>query len=131
MESRISQTVFPEMRCFRRTDSPRAKRRVHYSPFGESIGRFWKVRFLSGKIFQENIGFLPCISDFSGPLNRLNALLSLLHPLDHYRTPSVIGSAIGRPLFRPFFGGSPQPPRSNSLGGPNRAIVVLYCLKPL
>ena len=24
----------------------------------------------------------------SGPLNRLNAILSLLHPLDHYRTPS-------------------------------------------
>ena len=30
-------------------------------PFGESIGRFWRVHFLSGKI--ENCGFLPCISD--------------------------------------------------------------------
>ena len=34
----------------------------------------------------------------SGPLNRLNAILSLLQPLDCYRTPSAIGSAIGRPL---------------------------------
>ena len=33
----------------------------------------------------------------SGPLNRLNAILSLLQPLDRYRGPSAIGSAIGRP----------------------------------
>ena len=63
------------------------------------------------------------------PLNRLNAILSLLHPLDRYRTPSAIGSAIGRPLSRPIShpntGGSPQPPRSKPLGGLNRAIVVL------
>ena len=38
----------------------------------------------------------------SGPLNRLNAILSPLHPLDCYRTPSAIGSAIGRPLSRPI-----------------------------
>ena len=65
----------------------------------------------------------------SGPLNRLNAKLSLLQPLDRYRTPSAIGSAIGRPLSRPISlsntGGSPQPPRSKPLGGPNLAIVVL------
>ena len=36
----------------------------------------------------------------SGPLHRLNAILSLLHPLDRYRTSSAIGSAIGRPLSR-------------------------------
>ena len=36
----------------------------------------------------------------SGPLNRLNAILSLLQPLDRYRNPSAIGSAIGRPLSR-------------------------------
>ena len=36
----------------------------------------------------------------SGPLNRLNAILSLLQPLDRYRTPSAIESAIGRPLSR-------------------------------
>ena len=35
----------------------------------------------------------------SGPLNRLNSILSLLHPLDRYRTPSAIGSAIGRPPY--------------------------------
>ena len=34
----------------------------------------------------------------SGPLDRLNAILSLRHPLDRYRTPSAIGSAIGRAL---------------------------------
>ena len=67
--------------------------------------------------------------DLSGPLNRLNAILSLLHPLDRYRAPSAIGSAIGRPLSRPIShpntGGSPQPPRSKPLGGLNRAIVAL------
>ena len=65
----------------------------------------------------------------SGLLNRLNARLSLLQPLDRYRTTSAIGSAIGRPLSRPIShpntGGSPQPPRSKPLGGLNRAIVVL------
>ena len=70
----------------------------------------------------------------SGPLNRLNAILSLLLPLDRYRTPSAIGSAIGRPLSRPIShpntGGSPQPPCSKPLGGLNRAIVVL-CRKLL
>ena len=64
----------------------------------------------------------------SGPLDRLNAIQSLLQPLDRYRTPSAIGSAIGRPLSRPIShsnaGGSPQPPRSKPLGGLNRAIVV-------
>ena len=35
----------------------------------------------------------------SGPLNRLNAILSLLQPLDRYRAPSAIGSAIGRPYL--------------------------------
>ena len=37
--------------------------------------------------------------NLSGPLNRLNAIPSLLHPLDGYRTPSAIGSAIGRPYL--------------------------------
>ena len=65
----------------------------------------------------------------SGPLNRLNAILSLLHPLDRYRTPSAIGSAIGRPLSHPIShpntGESPQPHRSKPLAGLNRAIVAL------
>ena len=69
------------------------------------------------------------VSILSGPLNRLNAILSLLQPLDRYRTASAIGNAIGRPLSRPIShpntGGSPQPPRSKPLGGLNRAIVVL------
>ena len=70
---------------------------------------------------------LRCRGTLSGPLNRLNAMLSLLHPLDRYRTPSAIGSAIGSPLSRPIShpntGESPQPPRSQPLGGLNRAIV--------
>ena len=61
----------------------------------------------------------------SGPLNRLNAILSLLQPLDRYRTPSAIGSAIGRPLSRPIShpntGGSPQPPCSKPLIGGSTA----------
>ena len=65
----------------------------------------------------------------SGPLNRLNAITSLLQPLDRYRTPSVIGSAIGRPYLAlsriQNTGGSPQLPRSKPLGGLNCAILVL------
>ena len=34
--------------------------------------------------------------------HRLNAILSLLQPLDRYRTPSAIGSAIGRPHISPY-----------------------------
>ena len=65
----------------------------------------------------------------NGALNRLNAILSLLHPLDRCRAPSAIGSAIGRPLSRPMShpntSGSPQPPCCKPLGRINRAIVVL------
>ena len=65
----------------------------------------------------------------SGPLNRLNAILSLLQPLDRYRAPSAIESAVGRPLSRPISrprtGRSPQPPHSKPLSGLNRAIVAL------
>ena len=70
----------------------------------------------------------------SGPLNRLNSILSLLHPLDDYRTPSSIGSAIGRPylaLSRIHTGGSPQPPCSKPVRGLNRTIVAQKGLKTL
>ena len=40
-----------------------------------------------------------CSKGPSGPLNRLNAILSLLHPLDRDRNPSAIGTAIGRPYL--------------------------------
>ena len=60
-------------------------------------------------------------SRLSGPLDRLNAILSLLQPIDRFRAPSAIGSAIGRPLSRPIShprtGRSPQPPRSKPLRG--------------
>ena len=66
----------------------------------------------------------------SGPLNRLNAILSLLHSLDHYRTRSAIARAIGRPLSLPI-----SHPNTvvgvlnrlvlNRLGGLNRAMVAL------
>ena len=67
----------------------------------------------SGGLFPQHSGvsplFLPkrrfrtvCIShDLSGPLDRLNAILSLLQHLNRYRAPSAIGSAIGRTLSRP------------------------------
>ena len=65
----------------------------------------------------------------SAPLDRLNAILSLLQPLDRYRTPAAKGSAIGahlsRPISLPRTGRSPQPPRSKPLRGLNRAIVAL------
>ena len=90
-----------------------------------------------GASFQGEITYHPHLhpvlmarrsSGLSGPLNKLNAILSLLHPLDRYRNPSAIGSAIGKPLSRPIShpnaGGSPQPPRSKPLGGLDRAIVV-------
>ena len=74
------------------------------------------------------------LPDLSGPLNRLNAILSLLHPLDRYRTPSAIASAIGRPLSRPI-----SHPNTvvgvlnrlvlNRLGGSNGAIVSKTSLK--
>ena len=65
----------------------------------------------------------------SGPLNRLNAILSLLQPLDRYRAPSAIGSAIGRAYlalsrFRVQLGVL-NPPCSKPLRGLNRAIVAL------
>ena len=69
----------------------------------------------------------------SGPFDQLNAILSLLQPLDRCRTPPAIESAIGRPLSRPIShpntGGSPQPSRSKPLGVLNRAIVALIVSK--
>ena len=70
-----------------------------------------------------------CLSGvcLGGPLDRLNAILSLLHPLDRYRAPSAIGGAIGRPYLAPISlpraGKSSQPPRSKPLSGLNRAMV--------
>ena len=109
---------------------------IHENIFGELI--LLRIHaahvFAPGRI-QENIpGEFFMYWFLSGPLNRLNAILSLLHPLDRYRTHSAIGSAIGRPLSRPIShpntGGSPQLPRSKPLRGLNRAIVALYCPKP-
>ena len=50
----------------------------------------------------------------SDSLNRLSAILSLLQPLDCYRTTSAIGSAIGRPYLAlsPSTHGGSQLPRS-------------------
>ena len=36
------------------------------------------------------------LNKLSGPLNRLNAILSLFQPFDRYGTPSAIRNAIGR-----------------------------------
>ena len=45
----------------------------------------------------EDIAQMLLRTSLVAPLNRLNAIPALLHPLDRYRTPSVTGSAIGRP----------------------------------
>ena len=63
VENRIAQTVSAKMRLLRRTNSPRAQRRVQNGFFGESIGRLWRVHFLSRKSGLENFGVLPCFSD--------------------------------------------------------------------
>ena len=47
------------------------------------------------QLSMSGLGSLP----LSGPLNRLNAILSLLQSLDRYRTHSAIGNAIGRPYL--------------------------------
>ena len=71
----------------------------------------------------------------SGTLDRLTAILSLLQPLDRYRTPSAIESAIGS-LSRPI-----SLPRTvvgvlnrlvlNCLGGSTARWWHYYCLIPL
>ena len=101
-----------------------------FPPFNKdwSLTSLLLARFLVARCIREWRS-QAALHALSGPLNRLNAILSLLQPLDRYRTPSAIGSAIGRPLSRPISppnkGRSPQPPRSKPLGGLNRAIVVL------
>ena len=67
----------------------------------------------------------------SGPLNRLNAILSLLHPLDRYRTLSAIGSAIGRPYLAPSHIQAQVGVLNCLARGLNRAMVALSCVKPL
>ena len=68
----------------------------------------------------------------TGPLNRLNAILSMLQSLDRYRTLSAIGSVIGRPyLALSRIGRGSRPRRSKLLRGLNRVIVALQCRKIL
>ena len=111
------------------------------SKFSEGFGldRHWFIECSSlRKKGRQPYHFLECfwtrsrvrISDkLRGPLNRLNAILSLLHPLDRYRTPSAIGSTIGRPLSRPTShprsGRITRPPHPIFLKRLNRVIVVL------
>ena len=65
----------------------------------------------------------------SGPLNGLNAKLSLLHPLNRYRNPlcdrKCDWEGLSRPTSHPHAGRSSQPPHSKPLTRLNRAIVVL------
>ena len=65
------------------------------------LAKIWALRdFLEeDDLNSERGGFCESPLVLSGPLNRLNAILSLLQPLDRYRTPSAIGSAIGRPYL--------------------------------
>ena len=110
--------VFPGLQAHQKNSRPK------FTP--QVVGIRLQFHFLEPKIYSRRCS---ASGAYSGPLNRLNAILSLLHPLDRYRTPSAVGSAIGRPLSRPIShpntGGSPQPPCSKPLGGFNRAIVAL------
>ena len=92
--------------------------------FVASVILIWSK--LQGRRKRNTVAYHPFQNHYthkilSGPLDRLNAILSLLQPLDRYRAPSAIGSAIGRPLSRPIShprtGRSPQPPRSKPLRG--------------
>ena len=64
---------------------------------------------------------------FSGTLNWLNAILSLLQTLDRYRTPSAmrLGGPISLYLASVHKYRRSQPPRSKPLGRLNRAIGAL------
>ena len=65
----------------------------------------------------------------TGPLNRLNATLSLRYPLDRNRTPSAIGSAIVWPYLTVsciHTGRITRPRHPKPLRRLNRVIVVLY-----
>ena len=85
------------------------------------------------RLFKESAHFnfvhlrVGALVELSGPLDRLNAILSLLQPLDRYRATCAIGSAIGRalsrPISRPRTGASSQPPCPKPSRGLNRAIV--------
>ena len=59
------------------------------------------------------------LHDLSGPLNRLNAILALLHPLDRYRTLSCDREcdweALSRPISLPRTGRRSQPPSPKPL----------------
>ena len=50
-------------------------------------------------VSRQQTDFTKACFHLSGALNRLNAILSLLHPRDCYRTPSSIESAIVRPYL--------------------------------
>ena len=58
-------------------------------PFGVCVSALLRC-FADLKYFECPLG---------GPLNRLNAILSLLQPLDRYRAASAIASAIRRPYL--------------------------------
>ena len=88
------------------------------TPPGHPTAKFLYVIFFIG-FFSLHIKHIDC--ELSGPLDRLNAILSLLQPLDHYRTPSATGRAIGRP----YLALSRIHMQVGVLNRLNRAIVVL------
>ena len=77
-------------------------------------------------VFGVGVGVTLFEELLSGPLNRLNAILSLLQPLDRYRTPSAIVSAIGRPYLAlsRIHTQVGVLPRSKLLSALNRASIV-------
>ena len=100
----------------------------------EFLSAYYCVQTRTHRLFSQNSQSLPKNSVTSlfpsGPLDRWSAILSLLHPLDRYRTPLCDWECdwegpIPLYLASTHTGRSSQPTRSNPLAGLNRAKVVL------
>ena len=92
---------------------------------GTNFGQIWGLGL--------NAARNRSVRNLSDPLNRLAATLSLLQPLDGYRTRLRLGGcdweALSR-LSRTPTTRKSQPPGSKPPRKFNHAIVALYCLKP-
>ena len=70
----------------------------------ECLRCFWKLTRCTCVSLLTSLFVCDCcrrvlFGELNGPLNQLNAILSLLQPLDRSRAPSAIESAIGRPYL--------------------------------
>ena len=101
--------------------------------YNQTLASHQAMKSLPGHTCHSNGGLLGRTAQsfrwsMSGAVSE-QAIVAFVQPLNRFRTPSGIESAIGRPLSRPIShpntGRSPQPPRSKPRRGLNRAIVAL------